>query len=50
VLGHAQAQRRQVEHLAGLDPDDQRVGQVRAATAAPAGYVLHHLVGGGDLG
>jgi hypothetical protein len=50
VLGHGQAQRRQVEHLPGLDPDDRRVGQVRAAPAAPVGGVPDHLVGLGDLG
>jgi hypothetical protein len=50
VLGHPQAQRRQVEHLAGLDPAHRRVGQVRAAAAAPLGHMPDHLVGGGDLG
>jgi hypothetical protein len=50
VLGHAQAQRRQVEHLPGLDPDHRRVGQLRAAAAAPLGQVLHDLIGDGDLG
>jgi len=43
-------QPRQVEHLAGLDPDHHRVGQVPSAAAAPAGDVLNHLVGLGDLG
>jgi hypothetical protein len=50
VLGHAQAQRRQVEHLPRLDPDHRRVGQVRAAAAAPVGCVPDDLIGGGDLG
>jgi hypothetical protein len=45
VLGHAQAQRRQVEHLPGLEPDHRRVGQLRAAAAAPLGQVLHDLIG-----
>jgi len=49
VLGHRQAQPRQVEHLPGLDPDHHRVGQVRTAAAAPVGDVLNHLVGLGDL-
>jgi hypothetical protein len=49
VLDHAQAQRRQVEHLAGLDADHHRAGQVRAAPAA-AVSVLDHLIGLGDLG
>jgi hypothetical protein len=50
VLGHPQAQCRQVEHLAGLDPDHHRAGQVRAATAAALRGVLHDLVGPLDLG
>ncbi|HWD47391.1 MAG TPA: hypothetical protein VHM23_27380 [Actinomycetota bacterium] len=50
MLDHAQAQPGQVEHLAGLDPDHRRAGQVRAAASAPVGQVLDHLVGGGDLG
>ena len=50
VLGHAQAQCRQVEHLAGLDPDHHRAGQVRAAPAAALRGVLHDLVGPLDLG
>jgi hypothetical protein len=45
VLGHAQAQRRQVEQLPGLDPDHRRDGQVRAAPAAQVRRVFHHLVG-----
>jgi hypothetical protein len=45
VLGHPQAQPGQVEHLPGLGPDHRRVGQVRAAGAAPVGRVLDHLVG-----
>jgi hypothetical protein len=50
VLGHRQVQPRQVEHLAGLDPDHHCVGQVPSAAAAPVGDVLNHLVGLGDLG
>jgi hypothetical protein len=46
----ARCTRRQVEYLAGLDPDYRRVGQVRAAPAAPVGHMLDHLVGLGDLG
>jgi hypothetical protein len=50
VLGHAQVQRRQVEHLPGLDPDHRRTRQVGAAPTAPVRAMLDHLVGGGDLG
>jgi hypothetical protein len=50
VLGHHQAQRRQVEHLAGLNPHHRRVGQVRATAATPVGHMPDHLVGLGDLG
>jgi hypothetical protein len=50
VLHDSQTQRWQVEHLAGLDPDHARPGQVRAAAAAPAGGVQGDLVGLGDLG
>jgi hypothetical protein len=35
MLGREQTQRWQVNDLAGLDPDDRRVGQRRAAPAAP---------------
>jgi hypothetical protein len=50
MLGREQAQRWQVEHLAGLDPDHARPGQVRAAPAAPVGGMQGDLVGLGDPG
>jgi hypothetical protein len=50
MLGREPAQRWQVEHLAGLDPDHARPGQVRAAPAAPVGGMQGDLVGLGDLG
>jgi len=49
VLGDPQAKRRQVEHLPGLHAHHARVGQRRAAPAAPVGHMPGHLVGGGDL-
>jgi hypothetical protein len=49
VLGHAQAQSGQVEHLAGLDPDHHRAGQVRAAPTAPVRCVPDHLIRLRDL-
>ncbi len=50
VLGHGQTQRRQVEHLAGLDPDHQRIGQVRVAAATAIRDMPDDLVRLGDLG
>jgi hypothetical protein len=50
VLGHGQAQRRQVEHLPGLDPDHQRSSQVRVAAATAIRDMPDDLVGLGDLG
>jgi len=50
VLGHLQAQRRQVEHLPGLDSGHHRAGQIPIAPAAPAGDMPDDLVGSGDLG
>jgi len=50
VLDHAQAQRRQVEHLPGLDPNQHRTVKALPAPTAPLGHMLHHLVRLGDLG
>jgi hypothetical protein len=50
VLDHAQAQWRQVKHLSGLAPDHHRIGQIRAAPAAPVGGVLDDLIGTSHLG
>ncbi len=50
MLGREQAQRWQVEHLAGLDPDHARPGQVRAAPPAPVGHMPGDLIGLGDPG
>jgi hypothetical protein len=50
VLDHAQAQRRQVEHLPGLDPNHHRTVKVLPAPTAPLGHMLHHLIRLGDLG
>jgi hypothetical protein len=50
VFHNTQAQRRQVEHLTGLHPDDRRLGQLGAAPAAPVRSVLSDLVRLGDLG
>ena len=45
MLGDPQAKRRQVEHLPGLHAHHARIGQLRAAPAAPVGHVPGHLVG-----
>jgi hypothetical protein len=50
MLGDPQAKRGQIEHLPGLHSRYRRIGQLRAALAAPLGQVLYDLVGGGDLG
>ena len=50
MLGHGQAQRRQVEHLPGHDPDHHRIGQLAAAPLAAVRHMPDHLVGLWDLG
>jgi hypothetical protein len=50
MLGHRQAQRRQVEHLPSHDPDHHRIGQLAAAPLAAVRHMPDHLVRQGDLG
>jgi len=49
MLDDPQAKRGQVEHLADLDPGDQRTRKLAAAAAAAVGDMDHDLVWVGDL-
>lgn len=50
MLGDGHAQLRQVEHLADLDPGEERARKLTAAATAPVSNVDNELVGLGDLG
>jgi hypothetical protein len=50
MFTHQQPQRRQVEHLPGLDPHHHRTGQLSAAPLAAVRHMPDHLVGLCDLG